>query len=176
MQGKTHAACGALVSLGAARLIQENALLPDIVPSVEYFAFAIGLGTIGGLFPDIDIQTSKIGQHIKLLSAIIRELFGHRRLFHWWFLYIALFGIAAWQFPAYFQYALFLFLGILSHLLLDLFNRVGIPFINPYDKRVHIANIKSGGKIDNLIASAASIAFLFLSYPVAVSLFEQAPL
>ena len=119
--------------------------MSDIVPSVEYFTFAVGLGVIGGLLPDIDIQTSKLGQHIKLLSAIIRELFGHRRLFHWAFLYIALFGMAAWQLPAYFQYTLFLFLGILSHLFLDLFNKVGIPFLNPYGKRIHLANIKSGG-------------------------------
>lgn len=110
-------------------------------------ACAIG----GGLFPDIDWQTSKIGQKIKPISRVINFLFGHRTLFHSPCLYLCIWLLVRDYRPNWFWYAQFFVAGAGSHLMLDMFNAKGIPLFYPWTKHFYLAKIKSGGRAERII-------------------------
>ena len=73
MTGKTHASCGLLV--GALTIEYYHT---DLFTSITIITLAI----ISSLLPDICHTQSKIGRRFKLLSLIIRLMFGHRTFTH----------------------------------------------------------------------------------------------
>ena len=73
MTGKTHASCGLLV--GA---LTTEYYHTDLFTSITIITLAI----ISSLLPDICHTQSKIGRRFKLLSLIIRLMFGHRTFTH----------------------------------------------------------------------------------------------
>lgn len=90
---------------------------------------------LGSLLPDIDHPQSILGRHVLFLSKPIHRNFGHRTLTHSLFfifalvLTISLFGFGVFAFG--------LGVGMLSHVILDLFwpGSSGVAFLYPFYKR-----------------------------------------
>lgn len=162
MLGSTHMIGGAVVS--AAYLAAAN---PDI-KSTPLMLAAVGVGAIGGLIPDIDHPSSKISQTLRPVNALVSLMFSHRGFFHTPILYLILWML--WlKFcpnPSYLIWGKILFLGIASHLILDLMNPGGIPVFFPFSsRRIHVTRIKTGGNGEKFVKSFMIVAlwgFLFL--------------
>lgn len=109
---------------------------------------------LGSLFPDIDHRNSKIGKKVKPLSILFNKFLGHRGIFHSWFLYnilyIAIFATYSMFAPAEYHYIYFFantgfYIGCLSHLILDTFNKTGVPWLFPLStKKISLLSIKTG--------------------------------
>ena len=102
------------------------------------------VSVIGGLFPDVDLCSSKAGSKAKPLSATINHLFGHRTLFHSPILYVSLYLLWTHFFPDTREWAIAFIMGVASHILLDMLNKRGIPLFSPARKTYHLASIKTG--------------------------------
>lgn len=148
MQGVTHAIGGA--ALASAVLL---AMGPENTGPAGVL-IGISAGALGGLIPDIDHPNSKISHKLKPVSAIVTALFSHRGLFHAPLFYAVLWLLWARFCPAgqYLILGHMLFVGIASHLLLDSLNPAGIPALLPFSsKKVHIANIRTGGAAEIVV-------------------------
>lgn len=124
---RTHLAFGLLVGLFA---------LP--FSSISSFLF-LGLVLLGSLLPDIDHENSKINSKLRV-TKIIGHLFKHRGIFHTIFFAVLLPGLV-WYFAGH-GYGLALFVGYMSHLVIDGFTKAGINFLHP------IANLRLMGFIE----------------------------
>ena len=114
---------------------------------------------LGSLFPDIDHRNSKIGKKVKPLSILFNKFLGHRGIFHSWFLYnilyIAIFATYSMFAPAEYHYIYFFantgfYIGCLSHLILDTFNKNPDEFINLV-KKGNLKNILLTPELQNLL-------------------------
>ncbi len=107
---------------------------------------------IGSLFPDIDTRTSKLGKKMKISSAIVSKLFGHRGFFHSP-LFVAIAFLLCWRIflwqniMDYSVIFLGFIAGMLTHLACDMATKGGLPLFYPYNrKRFSISVIESGSK------------------------------
>lgn len=142
MKGSTHLALGAAlgVAIGSQAAQYTGSLPLGIISATACIA--------GSLFPDIDIQGSRISRRAKLLSKTASFAFGHRGFLHSP-LFLVVFSAVLWTFlPCY--VILGFCVGFISHLVLDLLNPAGIPLLFPYKKRYSILKIPSGAKIQSL--------------------------
>ncbi len=117
MMLKTHLAFSFLLGLFLYPLFKVNQIL--------FFSILL----FCSILPDIDITTSKIGANTKPLSTIINILFSHRGFFHSIFPPLILLFIFA--FFSYTTIGIIVFIGYLSHLLMDSITRTGIMFFQP---------------------------------------------
>ena len=120
------------------------------------------------LLPDIDTCTSKAGHSIAPISFSIQLFIGHRTLFHAPIIYLVSYGLLMLHFPEANQFITAGAIGIASHILLDMLNPGGIPFLWPYPKRFRLASIRSNGILDHLLGVFLSIVAVAL---IAESLF-----
>lgn len=176
MTGKTHIAGGLCAgAVLAAYCVQSDPLVfaEGVLKPLAGIATGIGCCIGGGLFPDIDWHTSKLGQIFSPLSKTINMIFGHRTLFHSPILYLLIWGIVALTVPAAKPCLYFFLLGVATHLALDLFNVKGIPLFYPCSKRFHVASFKTNGVGETVFqkgmllgAAGAGVYILFsmLSY------------
>lgn len=109
---------------------------------------AILCSIIGGLFPDTDTRKSLLGRWIPMWLFFKP----HRRNLLHSFLGAVIFSIP-WLYISHI-YSILFFLGYMSHLLLDMFNRTGIPFAYPNKYMVSVASVKIGGFGELLLAIA----------------------
>lgn len=109
---------------------------------------------IGGLFPDTDCRHSLLGRWFPLWLLIKP----HRRNITHSFVGLFLFSICFLWIPTG---ALFFAVGYLTHLMLDVFNKQGIPLWWPNKHLVTVANIKVGGFGEGFI--------VFLFYIIIIS-------
>lgn len=146
MTGKTHLAAGVCVGLGAVAYSLDA--ITGSAMSIPYtdplYVLPIGYAccVVGSLFPDIDWQTSKVGQVVAPVSKVINFFFGHRTLFHSPLLFALLYIIIDWKWSELSWYAAMFVIGAASHLILDMFNEKGIPLFYPWKKHFHIARIR----------------------------------
>ena len=129
---------------------------------VTYIAVGLAVvgGAIGGLLPDIDHPTSKIGKRLPPISKLVNSLFGHRGFTHSllanllfaYFLFLLTNLIPDMLIGFYLPFALGLIIGYASHLLLDVLTVSGIPLLYPFSKQnIRIAKLRSGK--DDLLVS-----------------------
>ncbi len=86
----------------------------------------------GSLLPDIDSQHSGLGRMVKPLSGRLERRFGHRTLTHS-FLGIGVTALVlSWLFLVNPKALIYLLLGMLTHILLDTANIVGVPLLYPW--------------------------------------------
>ena len=150
MNGNCHFVFGA--ALGTAVAINMDKI-QAVLPNLEYSAntttlFVLG-GIVGGIFPDIDNPTSYMGKLSAPVSkwiAAVGEMFGktgvyHRGLMHDAAVYIAGMVLSYLYCPSLCGF----FLGCLSHIFLDMFNPVGVPFLLG-TRHLHLGKIKSGSR------------------------------
>ena len=122
MTGKTHASCGLLVGAWTTQYYQT-----DIFTTVTVMCLA----TMASLLPDICHMRSKIGRRLKLISFIIRLLFGHRTFTH---------------------SLIFVFL------ILDMLTPRGVQLFYPLPQNIHFPiTVKTGGWMDLSLATALTV-------------------
>ena len=149
MNYKTHFNGGILIGLYAS----SKMINPPLIST----AIFLGGAAIGSLLPDIDHKNSYIGKKTRVVSKTINKLAGHRKLFHaplfYLFLYSLKSGTEFQSFPSIILDGLFL--GILSHLILDSFTIGGLPWFYPLSKkRFSLAKIKTNGKFEQILCTA----------------------
>ena len=158
MNGKTHLLGG--VTAGLLIISQTD-------PTVAEGIVSLSLCAIGSLWPDIDIEQSTISQMLKPISiihvAIGKKLKcgGHRGITHS-LLYALL--LSAPLLLLNWKYAVSLFVGLLSHMILDMISG-GVKLLAPfYDKRITIGKIKVDTLAESLVYLAESIAFAYIGF------------
>lgn len=110
-------------------------------------------GAIGGVLPDIDHPTSKVGKRVKPISVMINKLFGHRGFTHT-ILALLLFTyglfLISTMLPViikgyYLAITIGLSVGYLSHILIDLLTISGLPLLYPIsNKTFRLAKLHTG--------------------------------
>lgn len=143
MNYKTHINGGILASFYLTSRMSNVELIP--------ISIFIGGSIIGSLLPDIDHKNSYIGKKAKSVSKVINKLAGHRKLFHSPILYLILYMATAHAIKDVYKLILIkgLFLGIMSHLILDSCTVGGIPWFYPLSqKKISIGKIKTNSQLE----------------------------
>lgn len=164
MNGTCHLTFGLAAS--AACIINLN-LIAEHIPNISCSAetgtlIALG-GIIGSLLPDIDNPSSYVGKLCSPVSKMFgkihkmqrKEEWQHRGIMH--DMGVCLIGLALTY--LYFPSLVGLFLGMFTHLFLDLFNPAGIPFLFGV-KHLHLGKIKSSGKGATVFTGICTAAIL----------------
>ena len=121
MMFKTHLAFSILTAL----LI---IILFDIPEKLLFIAVLVFSSSL----PDIDSKKSKIGRKFPLFSKIINLIFGHRGFFH--SVFPPIIALAMLWYLNLFLLGLAVFIGYLTHLILDATTIEGINFLYPVSK------------------------------------------
>lgn len=145
MHGATHAAWGAAVGLGAARL--TGAADPPALVAAAL------IGGLAGLAPDW-LQINVPGA-----NAQLKGVFGHRGFSHWIWTPVAMSLLinssSALNINSLFWPVAAFFSAWASHILLDVFAD-GAPVFWPFG-RLTWGHVKTGGKIDRFCGGAALV-------------------
>jgi len=149
MQGTTHIIGGVAVGMLCASALGLQGAA---------FVGAIGVATVGSLFPDIDTKTSRMGSKVKPVSVVISKAFGHRTLFHSPILYVTMYLMGLHWLPQYKEVLDCFIAGVVSHLFLDMLNVKGIPLFYPFKRMYHLAGIKTGGAGEMMFRVMLAIA------------------
>ncbi|WP_088102326.1 metal-dependent hydrolase [Halalkalibacter urbisdiaboli] len=157
MTGKTHIVGGL-----SACLFVDTVIVSQASP-LFYFA-----GVAGALLPDICHRKSKMGRKVPLLSTIISLVFGHRTFTH----SILFIGIILLLVHLLLPNAMMirdgLFIGLISHLLLDAATARGIQMFYPLKLKVRLPlYTKTGSVIEHVF-------FFFLCLSMVYMLIELA--
>jgi len=132
MLWKTHLAFGLFVALVAMPFVTTGNKIVFVV-----------LAMVASLLPDIDEPNSKISNQIPVLPKILSLFVKHRGIFHTLFLALLIPGVV-WYFVGH-SYGVAIFVGYMSHLLIDGMTLSGINFLHPVSK-LHVSGfIKTGG-------------------------------
>ena len=146
MNYKTHINGGILVGLYVSLQMTNMSIVSKGV--------LLGGTIVGSLLPDIDHKNSYIGQKVKTVSKVINKLAGHRKLFHAPLFYLLLYSIALGMVTKNFLLVGLngLFLGILSHLVLDSFTIGGLPWFYPLSKKkFSLGKVKTNSKLEDIL-------------------------
>lgn len=146
MNFKTHINGGILAGLYVTAQMQEH----NIIATGIFLGGAIA----GSLFPDIDHKNSFIGKKTKGVSKAINKIAGHRKLFHAPLIYLFLYSTSIGMLTdkLILTGVKGLFLGVLSHLILDSFTIGGLPWFYPLSKKkFSLAPIKTSGRLEDIL-------------------------
>lgn len=133
MTYKTHIAGGALLTLTLSSFLHPSNLVE--------VALLFGCSTLGSLLPDIDHPESKINKY-NPLSQMVGIVTKHREGTHS-LLFIVIIGLMALVYKFNVYAIIGLYIGIFSHLLLDMMNPSGVPLMFPYKNRFRICKIST---------------------------------
>ena len=133
---RTHLAFAFLVGLLFLKYSSGNKIL---------FMFLVLLSSV---ISDVDHPRSKIGSKLILISKPFNFLFGHRKLFHS-ILLIVILSLGFWWFFGNFWIAVFI--GYMSHVLLDMFTRNGVEIFYPFKKINLKGFIYTGGRLEKIL-------------------------
>jgi len=150
MLGKTHFAAG--IAVGAAVCLTQQ------LSPIRGIVCMAGSG-LGSLLPDIDHRNSTISKAAKPVGAVVNAVVGHRTIFHDPIFYILAGLLCRFMKPEWMAYIIPILIGVGSHLFLDALNPAGIPICTLlHGPRIHLAKIRTGGKLDTLLRVALTIA------------------
>lgn len=149
MTAKTHMVGGVAAGLIYIMVNQAHVGMTP-VSGLEAFGL-VSLSVIGSLAPDIDIATSKLGRILGPASGAINSLVGHRTICHSPLLLVFLYILVSLRGPGMLNLAIPIFIGALSHLVLDTLNGAGIPLLWPLTKRFRVFGIETGGMAESIL-------------------------
>ncbi len=145
MTGKTHISCGFLIGT-----LAVNYYHPDIFTSITTVVLAVA----GSMLPDICHTQSKIGRRFKILSWLVRILFGHRTFTHS-LLFTLLIAILLKTIHTPEVYFTAFIGGMASHIILDMLTPRGVKLLYPLPLSVKLPiQFKTGGMVDLSLATA----------------------
>lgn len=162
MTGRTHIMGG--VTAGIIYLIASSR--GDF--GIAHLGAIQGIGTmaasvIGGLAPDIDLNTSKIGATAKPVSKAINKLVGHRTVCHSPLLLLLIYLVLTSKYPSAQPFVLAFTFGAISHLGLDALNKAGVPLLWPITTRFWVLGIKIESRAEKILfAALCAVAVLSL--------------
>ena len=126
-------------------------------------SYYIPIILFSSFIPDIDIPTSKIGRKFKIFSFLANKIFEHRGFFHSIIFILIIYSTLFFLFDLK-NLAVFVSIGIFSHLFLDSFTKEGVAFLSPfYNKRIS-GFITVGSLLEKMffvILFLCSLYFLF---------------
>lgn len=124
-----HVTAGAALGYGAAYATNFVGQYADFEVSVVLLT---GGAIFGAMLCDIDLPNSFIGHKVSLLSSLINMWVGHRTLTH----SIPFMIVMALLFSMLSKtLAIGVSIGILSHIILDMFNGRGVAYLYPFVKK-----------------------------------------
>jgi inner membrane protein len=126
LRGPTHVAAGAAFAL----IAHNYAGIGDD----PYLLTTTSI--IGALIPDICHQGSTLGRKIPLLSWGINKTFGHRTITHSLFFLFGITALLKYLVPQYPIIYIGMFIGVLSHLVLDALIPSGIQLLYPLKMKI----------------------------------------
>ncbi len=159
MTGRTHD----LAAFTAMSYVLVSTPLEQMTLATAFVAFSVNM--IGGLAPDLDQSTAGLWRRIRagtLLSRIIAPLFGGHRFISHSLLGTILIGFILEKILVVIGTVLLVdmtvvwwafMIGFVSHLLMDMFTREGIPLLFPFPFRfgvppISALRIKTGGLVE----------------------------
>ena len=148
----THVAFSIFLSILAFQVLSiENKIL--------FLCFAI----VFSLLPDLDETRSFFGRALLPISFLLKLIFGHRKLFHSFFMAIISCLVAM---LLDFDIALAVFIGYGSHLLLDMLNTAGIIPLYPLSSKRFSGPMRTGSLPEKVmfLALMALILMMGLKY------------
>jgi len=159
MLGITHAAGGMFVGTMIGAAFKEPLI-------------GAAIGAVAGLLPDIDHPNSLVSQRIPILPVLMNIVFGHRGLTHTiWFCFLIAgmiaciaFFVSGW---AYTHFGLYVFGGMLSHLVLDGVTKSGVKPFAPLAVCSWKGFVTTG---DSWIEVPLTILFVILSLKIGSAL------
>lgn len=125
MNYKSHLTGG--ITIGIAGIFLSH----NVNLNIDYLCL-IGGSIIGCFIPDIDHPQSYLGRRVPLIPTLLYKTVGHRSLTHSLFfsfimgIIVAIFDIGL---------GIGIFLGILSHIFLDMFTPQGVSYLYPFNKK-----------------------------------------
>ena len=151
MNHQAHKVAGVCAGTITATLLYHN----DIQSGNGLIAIVpiIAGGYLGALLPDIDHPGSKIGRALYPVAWVVNKLFGHRGATHSLlalFLTSVLFILPSLKLTGfagfmYTQFAIGVAVGFLSHLILDMSTKSGVPLLHPFTRKsFRIAKLTTG--------------------------------
>ena len=146
MNYKTHINGGILVGLYVNLQMSNTSII-----STGVF---LGGAVVGSILPDIDHKNSYIGRKAKTISKAINKFAGHRKVFHAPLMYLLLYSISLGIINDKLLLVGIkgLFLGVLSHLLLDSFTIGGLPWFYPLSKKkFSLGSVKTNSKVEDIL-------------------------
>lgn len=150
MNARTHILGGVATASCCMYLATKGYIPASMNGSVEQL-LSVPLCMTGALLPDIDLPNSRLGMNIKPVSWLANKFFGHRTFFHSpMFLFLIWFLTKVLN-PQYLWIAESLVVGGASHLLLDMFNKAGIPLFWPAKHHISMGSVKLDGGGETLI-------------------------
>ena len=167
MKYKTHLVGGLLLGTITAGTI--SGLVGQNVASPELFY--IGGAVVGSLFPDIDHKGSYIGRRMKIASSVVSSLLKHRGATHspvvmGGFVFL-IYLLSKAFFPLNIMPILLsgFFVGIMSHILLDMITKGGVPLLYPLtSKKINLTNMKTGSNGENFVLFLMVIALVCVGF------------
>lgn len=148
MRGTTHVAGG--LALGYLAFNNIEMLNVNLNDNKTLLLATTGL-ILGALIPDIDHHNSIISNKVKPIGYVVSKIFKHRGFTHSilgsivitflfnWILGFA--GISNWINSVLSRA---IYLGIASHILLDMLTPSGVSLLYPYNKKYSLAKITIG--------------------------------
>jgi inner membrane protein len=141
MMGKTHLIGGLALGFAAFRHL-------DLDPNLTQFALYFGGVALGALLPDVDHHNAPISLWLFPIHRFVAKRWSHRTMTH-----SLIFMAVATLFVGLLSRNLLLMLGLgvglLSHLVLDLFNPTGVPLLYPFkENKFRIAKITTGNALE----------------------------
>src|SRR6056297_1661957 len=121
--------------------------------TLEWSVFVLAV-LLGGVFPDIDIETSKLGR--RGIFRPFQFFMKHRGIFHSFTFLIILIVLGFVFLEEFRQEILFGFLiGYGLHLIADSFTKKGVRFFYPFSKKKFrfLGGIRTGGKKEIAVLS-----------------------
>lgn len=168
MTGKTHMLFGLCIGITTSAILLKE---PYTISKLELSGGIIIGSVLGSLLPDFDEPNSTIGRRCKPLSHLINAIFGHRGITHAPIIHIILinFLMLSSQFFSNnikllgISFIIGLFLGGISHLILDSATVMGIPLLYPFSKRTYpYLKFKTGSKSEVLIRIAILVITIII--------------
>lgn len=139
-------------------------------PEIASIPIILSGAALGSLVPDIDHRNSYLGRRFRITSYITNKAFGHRGVVHAPIIMASLctgltllaniFSPATYIFNMFFIY---IYLGIFSHIFLDMFNVTGVPFLYPFDGRyISFGKIKGGSISETLVRLVLYVLLIWI--------------
>jgi len=170
MNKPTHVLGGVTAGVCVAKYVIPSLTNVASIEGVIGIGAVMGGAFLGSVLLDIDHKGSFIGRRLKIISFILHHTIGHRGITHTpifvcgftvLLAYLTM-GLSGFSQAMTMFFVLGLFGGMVSHLLLDLLTRGGIPLLYPFTKKDYsIAPFKTGG-IGEYIVSLGCIIITLL--------------